>query len=290
MTERRSWRFIDGALLVMLVALAITATWSIWATIFRIAYRDAEQSHIFLAPAVAGWLFWVRRERMRLCRPSWSLVGPLIVAAGWAMAWFGFSSAVEAAHHLGALLIVVGAAATVLGPAFLLRFAPAFLSLAFVLPVPGRIRWAVAAPLQEYSARITQVIMDLVGVPVERAGNLLSINGVDVAVAEACNGMRMVSALALVAFAFVFSFPMRNWVRVLILAVSPAVALLCNVIRLGPTVLLYGYSTRDVASIFHDMSGWAVLGVALFILWLMLRTLRWLEFPIEPYAAAKAGR
>lgn len=290
MTERRSWRFLDGALLACLVALAVAATWSIWVTIFRMALRDEEQSHILLAPAVAAWLFWVRRERARLCRPARSLIGPAMILGGWVLSWYGFTYAFEAGHHFGALLIVVGAALTILGPDFLLRFFPAFVSLAFMMPIPGRIRSALAHPLQEYSALLTQWGMDLFGQSVVRSGNVLSLNGQDVAVAEACNGMRMVSALGLVAFAFVFSFPMRNWVRVLILAISPVVALVCNVVRLAPTVLLYGYSSKSVADIFHDASGWAVLAVALAILWGVLRTLRWLEFPIEPYAAAKAVR
>src|SRR5256885_1613630 len=83
-----------------------------------------------------------------------------------------------------------------------------------------------ALPLQELSARIVEFMMVLFGSPVQRAGNVLSINGHDVGIAEACNGMRMVAALGLVAFAFVFTVPMRTSVRLLILALSPLVALL----------------------------------------------------------------
>lgn len=290
MIRRKAWRFRDGVALVSLCALAVGATWGVWQDIVQLVRSNDEQSHVLLAPAVAIWLFWVRRERGRQTAPSWSLWGAPVILAGWGVAWFGFGQGHLVLQHFGALLMVFGAALTVLGTDFVVKFAPAFAALVFLMPVPGMIRQGIALPLQEATARVTHFIMELIGQPVTVAGNVLRINGHDVAVAEACNGMRMVSALGLVAFAFVFSTPMRNWVRLLILALSPLVALVVNVVRLGPTVLMYGYADMEAADLFHDVSGWAVLGLALAMLWLVLAVLRWLEVPIAPFAAARSVR
>ncbi len=287
MIQRRAWRFSDGVLLAALVGLAIVATREIWRDIFRIGWHNEEQSHILLAPLIALWLMWVRRERLRFCRPCWTLLGPLVVGVGWALAWYGFHGSTTVFWHFGALLIVAGAAITVVGVEFVRNFAPAMIALVFLMPVPGDIRGDIAVPLQKVTATVTQFGMELFGVPVTRAGNQLSLNGQDVAVAEACNGMRMVAALVLVSFAFVFSTPMRQGVRIFILAISPLVAIVCNVIRLVPTVLLYGYSSKDAADTFHDVSGWAMLFVALGILWGIFGVLRWIEIPITPYAVAE---
>jgi exosortase len=287
MIERRSWRFVDGVLVMSLVGLAVAATWPVWQDIYAIATRDEEQSHILLAPLVAAWLMWARRQRLRLTRPRWSLLGPAVIGAGWGLIALGFARAWDVFEHLGALVIVLGAALTVLGPQFFLRFGAAAGALLFLIPVPGRIRLRIAEPLQEVSAQLAQFGLELFAVPVTRAGNVLIINSQEVAVAEACNGMRMVAALALVSYAFVFSVPMRNSVRIGILLVSPIVAIVCNVLRLVPTVLLYGYSNIDVAETFHDLSGWAMLFVALGILWAILSTLRWIEVPIAPYAVVE---
>lgn len=287
MIERRSWRFSDGVLVMSLVGLAALATWPVWLDIYAIATRDAEQSHILLAPLVAAWLLWVRRQRLRLTRPRWSLLGPATIVAGWGLILFGFSRHLDLFEHVGALVVVLGAALTVLGPEFFWRFGAAVGALAFLIPVPGRIRLRIAEPLQEVSAQVAHFGLELFAVPVARAGNVLIINGQEVAVAEACNGMRMVAALALVSYAFVFSVPMRNGIRLGILLVSPIVAIVCNVLRLAPTVLLYGYANIDVAETFHDLSGWLMLFVALGILWGILSTLRWIEVPIAPYAVVE---
>lgn len=275
--------------MAVLCALAIAATWGVWVDIARLVRTNQEQSHVLLAPVVAAWLFWVRRERARLTAPTWSLWGAPVIALGWALAWYGFGHGHLIFQHFGALLMVFGAALTVLGVDFVVKFAPAFGALLFLMPVPGRIRHQIAFPLQEATASVTHFLMELLGQPVTVAGNVLRINGNDVAIAEACNGMRMVSALGLIAFAFVFSTPMRNWVRLLILAISPVVALVVNVVRLGPTVLMYGYADVESAELFHDISGWAVLGLALLILWGVLALLRWLEVPVAPFAAARSA-
>jgi len=288
MSERAQWRFLDGLLLAALPALAVASTWSVWSDIFAgYALRDQEQSHILLAPVIAIWLFWVRRERLRYVRPNWTMAGPLVVGVGWGSAWYGFNSTHEVFWHLGALLMVGGAALTVLGIGFLRRFGPAAAALLFLLPIPGLVRTEISFPLQTVTAEVTQFVLELMGYAVTRAGNVLSINGEEVAVAEACNGMRMVAALVLVSYAFVFSAPMRQEVRLLILALSPAVAIVCNVIRLTPTVLLYGYASDDVADLFHDVSGWVMLPIALAMLWGVFGVLRWVEVPISPYAVAE---
>jgi exosortase len=287
MSAARSWRFLDGMLLSALVALAVVATWGPWRDIAGVALRSEEQSHILLGLPIAVWLGWVRRDRLRYAPPRWSLLGPVTVGLGWALAAFGFRTGVDIAWHAGALGIVLGAILTIVGPGFVLKFLPAFGALAFLLPVPGRVRQQIAIPLQEASAKAAQFALDLFAIPVERVGNVLRLNGQDVAIAEACNGMRMVAALGLVSFAFVFTVPMRLSVRLFILALSPLVALLVNIVRLIPTTLLYGYSERRYADLFHDTSGWGVLFLALGILWCFVALLRWLEVPIAPYAVAE---
>jgi exosortase len=196
---------------------------------------------------------------------------------------FGAERAIDLSRDAGALLVVSGAVLAVTGPAVLLRFAAVWGALLFLIPVPGRVRHVIAVPLQQASAEATQFLLDLFSVPAERHGNLLIVNNVEVAIAEACNGMRMVAALALISYSFVFSFPMRAWARVLLIALSPLVALLVNVVRLLPTTLLYGYSTKDDAALFHDAMGWAVLGLALGMMWAVLWLLRYLELPLTRY-------
>jgi exosortase len=266
--------------------LGVAATWDAWLDIYTLAYKDEEYSHIFLVPIVALAMVYVRRMRMRHCRPSGAIVGVMLVALGWAMHSYGFYHARQAMWHLGAVVVVLGCMVSVLGKNVLFRFLPAVAVLVFLVPVPGRVRQAIALPLQTWTAQTAQTGLEICGVETEVSGNTLSINGRPVTVAEACNGMRMVFPLLLVSYAFCFALPLRGGVRFLMLLVSPLIAIFCNVVRTMPTIWLYGNANRAIADAFHEWSGWAMYIVSLVLLFVIIRALKWAMLPLSRFPLA----
>ena len=283
---RNSWTVWHLLACLGLVAAGVAVTFSAWADMARIAWQDEEASHLFLVPIVALWLIWVRRGRLRYCYPKPTLISPALIAIGWLVSWIGYNHAIQSFWHGGSVLVVIGCFLAVAGRDVLVRFLPAFAVLVFLVPIPGMARQQVSIPLQTATAGVTQFMFDFVGYEIERTGNVLSINGVDVAIAEACNGMRMVFALVLVSFAFALGSPLRNYARLLVLVASPVSAIACNVIRLLPTVWLYGNYPKSFANNFHDMSGWLMLPVAFLFLMAVIRLLRWAMIPMTQYTLA----
>ena len=278
----RAWTPRRLVSLVGLIGLAVVAALPSWQNVAFLALNSAEYSHMLMVLPVFGFLLWQRREALARVAPRYSMWGPVLALVGVLMDFVGFASQIDVLKDLGMIAMVLGAVVTVTGLKWALTAKAAFASLLFLVPVPGRVRQQIALPLQEGAAAITHWILELFGQPVTRFGNVLQINGIDVGVAEACNGMRMVLALALVSYAFVFIVPLRPWARVTILLATPLVALVANVLRLGPNVLFYGYTDDEIAKFAHDVSGWLVLLVALGVLWGFVAFCKWLEIPIEP--------
>ena len=267
--------------MVLLAAAAVVAMFDAWGDIFTFATRNEENTHILLTPIVAGWLFYIRRDALLSHRPRFSYAGPAVIALAWGMSAWGYYHAVQVLWHLGAVVAVLGAVLTFTGVGVIGRALPAFAVLGLLAPIPGALRSAIALPLQRATAHATEVIFDLAGMEVLRMGNLLRYQGQDIAVAEACNGMRMVWALLLVSFVVAFGSPLKPYVRVLILALSPVAALVCNVIRMTPTVLAYGHWSTGAADLFHDVSGWAMVALAFGLVLGFVQLLRWLGLPVE---------
>jgi len=284
--SRYSWSFKHAVLLIVLVAAAIFAAVSQWQDILLIALNDEESSHIILVVPIAAWLVWIRRIRFRRCPPRASWFGVLIVVAGCLLGYFSYQNAFQAGWHAGAVLMLVGAIISVVGTQVVANFAPAAMILALLVPIPGNVRLAIAGPLQNATARVTTTLLETMGFYVERSGNLVNINDMPVAVAEACNGMRMVFALVLVSYAFAFSVPLRNSVRLMVLLLSPIAAIVCNVVRLAPTVILYGSAPQNIADGFHDIAGWLMLPVAFLMLMGATRALRWAMVPTYRFTLA----
>ncbi|HEY8667792.1 MAG TPA: exosortase/archaeosortase family protein [Tepidisphaeraceae bacterium] len=275
---------------VLMAAVGLAATWDAWRDMFQIAYTNEENSHIFLVPLVAGWMIWVRRMRVRHCKPSGTMVGALMVLAGWGLSLFGFYHGVQSFWHGGAVIMVLGCMLSVLGKNALFRFFPAIAVMVFFIPVPERIRLNIAMPLQAWLAQIAQKLLSAAGVEVERTGYKLLVNGTEVMIAEACNGMRMVFALILVVYAFSFGLPLRNGVRFVVLLLSPLAAFVCNVIRILPTAYIYGYYSKTMGDAFHEYAGWAMLPIAFLMLYGIIQLMKWAMIPVQRYTLASQGQ
>jgi len=129
-------------------------------------------------------------------------------------------------------------------------------------------------PLQSWATASSVFCLEAAGFDVIREGNVININGTLVAVAEACNGLRMLTAFFVVSATAVLSVHRPRWEKALILASSIPIALLCNTIRL--TLTSYAFTRLDGSQwegAFHDFGGLAMMplavGMIVFELWLL---------------------
>ena len=282
------WTSRDGSLLCALIVLALYAFRGPWTELANEVLRREDNSYIFIVPLVAGYLFWLRRPRFRFVRRRPSLIGVVLLGMAAAMAWWGVETDTRVSSHLAAILSLVACFITFTGIAALRYFLPVALALVFLIPVPGEIRRMIATGLQGMAVFVTNDTLELLGVPSERLGNVIMIRGSPILVGEACDGMRMVMALALTYFAFVFSVPLKLVTRVLLLAISPVVAIACNLVRLVATALAYAHSTPEFAESVHDVAGWFMLPLAIFILVGIVRLLRWMDLPVYSWRFPQA--
>ncbi|HEX8341227.1 MAG TPA: exosortase/archaeosortase family protein [Tepidisphaeraceae bacterium] len=274
-----------------MAALGVSVTMRAWADIFEVAHDDAEYQHIFLVPLVAIFLAFVRRQRLRYARVSGVILGPCIALVGWMAASYGFNYRTNVLLHLGAVLVLIGCITSVVGKQVLFRFFSVAVVLLLLVPLPGGVKSLLADTLQLWTAHICNYLLALVGVETTVFGSTLRINDQVVMIAEACNGMRMVFPLLLIAYAFAFGLPLNNVTRYLIVLMSPFVALLCNVLRVLPLIWLQGQGppARDWGTTLHDGSGWFMVPIAFLVLLAIIRLLKWATVPVYRYPLASQG-
>jgi len=287
MTLSKRWdsRHIIGA--ILLVALGVWVRLADWRDIWNIFMRDEEASHVILAPLVAACLIWARRARAQRIRFKTSWLGPIVIAMGCIACYFGDGHGYQALRHFGAVSIAVGGLITMLGRDVLVHFGPAFGALVFLIPMPPTFRQRISLPLMSVTAAVTQDILNVLGVDVTRSGNQLLVNGKEILIVEACNGLRMFFTLVMVSYLVAFFVSLRGYVRILLVALSPLSAVLCNVIRLVPTVWVIGYGSKGIADDFHTASGYIMLPVAFVMLFAIVWALRWAMVPVSPFTLAR---
>jgi exosortase len=269
---------------LVFIAMTLGAIWIVGDSLgdlWTIGSNDPESSQVLLVPVVWCWLAWEYRERLRSCRVSGQWLGVVVLAIGWALWQEGYAYQIRSFWHLGGVVVVVGTIFTVVGIEVAVALLPAWCALIFLVPIPGRLNSAASVPLEHLAATMTQSAAELLGMNVSLSGNQLSSNGVQIGIIEACSGLRLMCALFLACYVFAFSRPFVWWVRVSILIASPIVAVICNVIRLLPTVWMFAHSSASVAQQFHLFAGWAMLIVAFLLLVGTTALLEWLGIPTE---------
>jgi exosortase len=256
-----------GTLLVSYWRPTVLQLWSIW-------MESDEYSSGLLVPFLAGYILWSRRKLFLDCPVKPAIGGVLLLIAAQAIRlgalYFWFASIERVAF----VLSIGGIALLLVGWKGFRKFVPIFLFLFLMLPLPNRVEAMIALPLQQWATVSAVYSLETLGYSVIRQGNMIQIGETVVAVAEACNGLRMLTAFFVISGFVVLISRRKLWEKILILISTIPIALFCNTIRLTLTAIAFTIlRTEDLEKLFHDFGGLAMMPLAIamivFELWLL---------------------
>jgi exosortase len=267
------------ALWVGAIILAGVFIWSYWfdfAELWDIWWQSDEYSSGMLVPFFAFYVLWVRRDEIFQynIQPSlWGLVGLIFAQA---VRYFGLYFMYSSAERFSIVLTVASLILLLFGWTIFRKLITLLLFLCLMLPLPQSIHTAVMLPLQNLATKSAVFCLEVAGFTVFHQGNVIHLGGTTIAVAEACNGLRMITAFFVVTGFVVLLLHRPLWEKLLLLASSLPVALLCNTVRLTVTSIVF---TRLHAArweqMFHDFGGYAMMPLAIaivmFELWLLAK-------------------
>jgi exosortase len=261
-----------------LVLLAITA-WSYWATIAGLFHgwrSNEDYSAGQLVPWVAVFFAWRDRGELKKCllAPCWS-GGIALVLLAQAMRLFALFFAFRSAEPYTFVLTIAGLVLTVAGRQIFRQLLWVLLFLFLMLPFPGPVHRMIAGPLQRLATTGSVVLLEAVGASVSQQGNVVMLGeNTPMAVAEACSGLRMLTAFIIVAAFIAYMVQRPRWQKAVLLASSIPVAVVCNIVRIFVTAVLMLHVSSEVGEkFFHDFAGLVMMPAAVLLLfgelWLM---------------------
>jgi len=266
-----------GLVCVTLALLAITA-WTYWPTmvdLFKEWRSNDDYSAGQLVPLVALYLVWHERKRLRECPPRpcwWGGIALLILAQ--AGRTYGLLFMFESAERYALVLTIAGLVLMVAGWQVFRRVSWILLFLFLMVPFPGRIHNLISGPLQRLATNGSVFLMEAFFLRVSQQGNVMTVNGKTLGVAEACSGLRMLTAFIIVAAFMAYVIKRSRRQKATLLLSSIPVAVMCNIFRIVVTAVLMLLVSAQVAEkFFHDFAGLAMMPAAVLLmfseLWLM---------------------
>jgi len=169
------------------------------------------------------------------------------------------------------MIVAVGAVVLFLGGWRLIRYC--WLPIAFFLfaiPLPLRYYVGLTLPMRHLSAVVATTVLNLIpNVDATTSGAVIELvykgQRLEPAlnVAEACSGMRLLMAFLALGVAMAYLHDRPGWQRAVLLLSTVPIAILCNMVRVTATGLLYVLvDPRFTQGVYHDLLGLAMLPLA----------------------------
>lgn len=291
----QSWRCPDWRQRAVATVIFLLLT----AYLFRTLLADSlsrwstepQYSHGFVIPLMAVGLGWVRRSQilpgMARCGP----VGCALLGIGIVGHLIADYLYVEALDGIAFLLCMAGGVQLIWGNRFIRGVFPAVAFLGFMMPLPFQFERMLSDPLQILGATESAYFIQTLGIPAIAQGNTILLGDTRLGVADACSGLRMLMVFLAISVAAAIVSRRTLWNRGMILLSAIPIALLCNVARIVATAVAHQTVGRQTADlIFHDLSGWLMMPLAMLLLYLELKLFDWLFVEIDDRIPGFASR
>jgi len=238
---------------------------------------EPQYSHGFVIPLMAIGLGIFRRHKLISGTAKCHASGLLLIAIGVTLRLIARYLFVELADCAGLIACITGISLLVWGRHFTMAIWPAIAFLGFMFPLPYSLEQLLSAPLQLFGAGQAAWYVQAMGIPAIAQGSIIMMEDVQLGVAEACSGMRMLMVFVAISAATMILSQRTRWEKVLILFSAIPIAVTCNIARIVATTCAHHWVGSETADlVFHDLSGWLMMPAAMVLLWLNLQLLDWI--------------
>jgi exosortase len=236
---------------------------------------DSSWSHGFLIPLFSLYFINQKREEILRCARNgefranclgfvFLIFGILFYPFDIVHLQYGYLRSIDMIATLGAIVLFLGGWQLIKHTWLPIAY------LVFAVPLPERFYKELTIPMRQWAAIIASGLLDLVP-HLEATANGVVIDVFykgkplepPLDVAEACSGMRLLMAFLALGVAMAYLHYRPLWQRIILLASTVPIAILCNIVRVTVTGFIYVLIHPKYAQgIYHDMLGLAMLPLA----------------------------
>lgn len=255
---------------IALLALPVVALYlDDWARLIPRWWSDPDYTHGFFVPLFALYFVWEKWGALTRAevRPSHLGLAPLAIGIAikvWTLFYDSpFVSCVSMIFVISGLVLLTAGRRV-----FSIVAVPIFFLL-LMMPLPTPIYNRVALPMRHFAAVVGAIVLQGLGIPVLREGNVLVMPEQTLEVAEACSGMRFLTGFIALGVAFAYLCRRPMWERVVLVVSSVPIAILANALRVTLIALLTHWGFKSfVDGLPHSGTAMVLFAFSAALLWL----------------------
>ena len=234
--------------------------WSKW-------LHEPDYGHGFFVPIFSLFLLWYRSDMVASAplKGLWWAALPLFLLSGlirWAAIYFNFSI-----DHYSLFPLLLGLTLLLGGWRGLHWAWPSIFFLVFMIPLPGAMAILLGRHLQTIATAASIYVIQTLGIAAVAQGNQIQLAAQTLEVADACSGIRMLMLFFAVCVGAALVMRRPLWEKAVIVVSAVPIAIISNVARITVTAIISDLFGETCANFVHDYAGWAMMPLAMAILW-----------------------
>ena len=247
----------------------------LWAIVFYPLYPllirtwldHLDNSHGILVPFIAAYFAWGKKDELRSLPTSTSWWGFAVLMLSLGFYLLSYAGGIAVAARLMIVTSLMGLVLFCYGREIFKALAFPLFFLFFMVPVPDTVLGIAALPLQLFATKVSTFLIQVVGIPVFREGNMVYFAQTQLEVAEACSGIRSIMSYTMLSVILAYMLK-GSWRKKAILVASAVpLALFANIVRVtGTGILAHFYGDRVARGFLHEFSGLAVFAFGFVLL------------------------
>lgn len=238
-------------------------------------YHDANYSHGFLVPLISFYLIWKNRAELSKIEAKPNGFGLAVIIFGVVLFILGNGASEYFTVRFSLVVTLFGIILYHLGSEFIRKSWFAVLFLVFMIPIPYVVYFSATFPMQLLASKVSSVLLNLIGMPVVRQGNIIHLPNQALEVAEACSGMRSLVSLMALGAIYAYLSQKRLSAKIILFLSAIPIAVISNVFRVFLTsIFVYTTDLTVTEEPFHSIMGAMVFVVAFILLFVFGAILR----------------
>ena len=229
-------------------------------------YDDPDMGHGFFVPLIAGYIAWQNRDRIAgvAPKPNWWGIAVMVWAAF--QLYIATLGAELFMARTSLVISIIGAVLLLGGTQYVKVFAFPLFLLFFMVPIPAVVYNSLTFPLQLRASELAEWGIGILGIPVIREGNILTLPSQSLNVVEACSGIRSLLTLTFLSLVYGYFAEKRTWIRIALFCSTIPIAILANAGRVTMTGVVSEIRADLAEGLFHEAEGWVIFMIAFVIL------------------------
>lgn len=257
------------------IAVKFLILLALWFLTFSPIYPDlvstwlhhSDNSHGILVPFISLYLIWRRREKLSLDQISTCKWGAAVLISSLGLYVLSYAGGIAVTGRAMIISSLCGLVLFTLGWEIFKIVSFPLMFLFFVVPVPDTLLGLVSFPLQLFATQVSTFIIDWLGIPAYREGNMVYFARTQLEIAEACSGIRSIMSYCMLSIILAYMLDESWRKRILLVLSAIPLALLANLVRIvGTGVLAHFYGNRVALGFLHEFSGLLVFAFGFILL------------------------